>query len=51
MSVRFRKTKESELWIDAYLDLVANAGLLFKGGLRLYLRDRPSEFQERLSGS
>ena len=48
MAALFRKNKELEIEIDDYLDLLVNAGLLFRAGLRLYLQDRPDEFQERL---
>lgn len=49
MCALFRKNRELEVEIDEYLDLLVNGGLLFKAGLRLYLQDRPDEFQERLA--
>jgi len=48
MAALFKKSKQLEHEIDEYLDLVVNGGLLFRAGLRLYLQDRPDEFQERL---
>ena len=44
----FKKTKELELQLDEYLDLVVEGGLLFKQGIRYYLQGHYSEFEDRL---
>jgi predicted phosphate transport protein (TIGR00153 family) len=44
----FKKTKELELQLDEYLDLVVEGGLLFKQGIRYYLQGHNSEFEDRL---
>jgi uncharacterized protein len=48
MTVLFRRSKELEVQIDEYLDLIVNGGMLFRQGIRLYLQDRQEEFDQRL---
>jgi uncharacterized protein len=49
MTVLFRRSKELEVQIDEYLDLIVNGGMLFRQGIRLYLQDREEEFDQRLT--
>jgi uncharacterized protein len=46
--VLFRRSKDLEIQIDDYLDLIVNGGLLFRQGVKLYLQDREDEFAQRL---
>ena len=47
MPLLFKKTKELEMQLDEYLDLVVQGGLLFKEGLKLYLQGKNADFEER----
>ena len=49
MDLLLRKTKELENQIDEYLDLVVNGALLFREGLKYYLRGDTKEFEERMT--
>ncbi|MEX1258277.1 MAG: DUF47 family protein [Gemmatimonadota bacterium] len=49
MTLLFKQSRELEAQIDDYLDLIGQGGLLFQEGLRLYLKDREAEFEERLA--
>lgn len=44
----FKKTKELEAEFEEYLDLIVQGGLLFRQGIRFYLNDEPSDFEDRL---
>jgi predicted phosphate transport protein (TIGR00153 family) len=48
MSVLFRQSRELELQIDEYLDLIIQGGLLFRQGVKCFLDHRLAEFEERL---
>jgi uncharacterized protein len=48
MDLLLRKTKELEMQIDEYLDLVINGSLLFREGLKYYLRGDIGPFEERM---
>lgn len=45
MDLLLRKTKELELQIDEYLDLVIKGGLILKLGIRCYLENQMEEFE------
>lgn len=44
-----KKTKKLEIQIDEYLDLVIKGGLIFKLGIKYYLENQKSEFDNHLS--
>ena len=48
MLLPFKKTKELEMQIDEYLDLIVKGGLLFKRGLKFYLQEKFEDFEDRL---
>jgi hypothetical protein len=48
MDLLLRKTRELELQIDEYLDLVVGGSLLFREGLKYYLRGETQAFEERM---
>jgi predicted phosphate transport protein (TIGR00153 family) len=48
MDLLLRKTKELEMQIDEYLDLVVSGSLLFREGLKYYLRGETGPFEERM---
>jgi uncharacterized protein len=48
MSLFFKKTKELEIEIDEYLDLVVKGGLIFKLGIKCYLEDQTVAFEDHL---
>lgn len=47
MSIILRKTKELESEIDAYLDYVVSGALIFREGIKYYLRGEKDLFEER----
>jgi predicted phosphate transport protein (TIGR00153 family) len=48
MDLLLRKTKELEMQIDEYLDLVVSGSLVFREGLKYYLRGETQPFEERM---
>jgi predicted phosphate transport protein (TIGR00153 family) len=48
MDLLLRKTKELEMQIDEYLDLVVSGSLLFREGVKYYLRGEKEPFEERM---
>jgi len=48
MSLFFKKTKELEIEIDEYLDLVIKGGLVFKLGIKYYLEGQSDSFDGHL---
>lgn len=48
MSLFFKKTKELEIEIDEYLDLVVKGGLVFKLGIKYYLENQKETFDGHL---
>jgi predicted phosphate transport protein (TIGR00153 family) len=48
MSLFFKKTKELEIEIDEYLDLVIKGGLIFKLGIKCYLDHQTEAFEGHL---
>jgi uncharacterized protein len=48
MDLLLRKTKELEMQIDEYLDLVISGSLHFREGLKYYLRGDIEPFEERM---
>jgi len=49
MAILFKKTKNFEIQIDNYLDLVVKGGFLFKQGVKYYLNEQNDEFEKRLA--
>jgi predicted phosphate transport protein (TIGR00153 family) len=48
MDLLLRKTKELEMQIDEYLDLVVSGSLVFREGLKYYLRGETQPFEARM---
>jgi uncharacterized protein len=48
MDLLLRKTKELEMQIDEYLDLVVGGSLLFREGLKYYLRGDIEPFEDHM---
>ena len=48
MDLLLRKTKELEMQIDEYLDLVVSGSLVFREGLKYYLRGEMQPFEARM---
>ncbi len=48
MDLLLRKTKELEMQIDEYLDLVVSGSFVFREGLKYYLRGEMQPFEERM---
>lgn len=44
----FKKTKDLELKMDAYLDKVSEAGIVYRRGIKNYLKDSPESFELHL---
>ncbi|MCX7875477.1 MAG: DUF47 family protein [Melioribacteraceae bacterium] len=49
MSLFFKKTQKLEAQIDEYLDLVVKGGLIFKLGIKCYLSNQMTEFENYLT--
>ncbi|HQG44062.1 MAG TPA: DUF47 family protein [bacterium] len=48
MALLFKKSKQIEVQIDEFLDLVIKGGLIFKQAVRYYLQGRLEEFENHL---
>ena len=48
MDLLLRKTKELEMQIDEYLDCVVSGSLIFREGVKYYLRSEIQPFEERM---
>jgi len=48
MDILFRRTKRLEVQIDEYLDLIVKGGLVFKEGVKFYLKHRLADFESHL---
>lgn len=49
MTQLFKKHKQIESEIDDFLDMIVQAGLLYRKGLHYYLEGRTDEFEKRLA--
>ena len=49
MAILFKTSKMIEMQIDDFLNIISEAGILFKKGLENYLNDNTSEFVKRLN--
>ena len=49
MAILFKTSKMIEMQIDDFLNIISEAGILFKKGLENYLNDNTSEFEKRLN--
>lgn len=49
MPILFKKSKELETNIDDYLDYVIRGGLLFKEGIRYFLKEEAETFQDYIN--
>lgn len=49
MAQLFKKNKQIEVEIDQFLDIIVQAGLLFRKGIQLYLENRMDEFETRVA--
>jgi predicted phosphate transport protein (TIGR00153 family) len=48
MDLLLRKTKELELQIDEYLDVVVRGALVFREGVKYYLKGETEQFEEHM---
>ncbi|MDZ7293915.1 MAG: DUF47 family protein [candidate division KSB1 bacterium] len=48
MGILFRRSKRLEVQIDEYLDLIVKGGLVFKEGVKFYLRHQHADFESHL---
>ena len=48
MDLLLRRTRELELQIDEYLDIVVRGALLFKEGIKYYLKGQHDQFEEHV---
>lgn len=48
MGILFRRSKRLEVQIDEYLDLIVKGGLVFKEGVKFYLKHRQADFDSHL---
>ncbi len=49
MAILFKTSKMIEMQIDDFLNIISEAGILFKKGLENYLKDNTTEFEKRLN--
>ena len=49
MAILLKTSKMIEMQIDDFLNIISEAGILFKKGLENYLNDNTAEFEERLN--
>ncbi len=49
MAILFKTSKMIEMQIDDFLNIISEAGILFKKGLENYLKDNTNEFEKRLN--
>ncbi|MCR4439771.1 MAG: DUF47 family protein [bacterium] len=48
MGIFFRRSKRLEVQIDEYLDLIVKGGLVFREGVKFYLKGRLPDFESHL---
>lgn len=48
MGILFRRSKRLEVQIDEYLDLIVKGGLVFKEGVKFYLKHQLADFESHL---